>query len=313
MRLTGKASADPIPPQPIPMVNNNRAPAPPITIMKRVSSTEPTMRSSDMLKTAEQAMQRGDLDTAEHWLDRLEKAKAADDEDLEDDWSEPANAKADGNNASNDDEDDYEDDYEDEDEDDALTKAERFADHVNMTAAVRPSRSARARGYDSQGDTYRTGISPTVTQPKRHKFDSRVEFVQERDQCTRNEAQTRARQEFPSTFADYQNHVARQRTSAQHVLRGGHFIGKRGPTFEDLVSAEIRKGCNMEIASQRVAQAHGFRALDTRMLAKGESIVDRFQKRVDAVMYEEGISAEDAMRKVRRASPHLFRMMQSLG
>jgi hypothetical protein len=51
------------------------------------------------------------------------------------------------------------------------------------------------------------------------------------------------------------------------MVRGWHRVGKSAPTsYEDLVSEQIAKGCSYEIAQQRVAQAHGFRALDTRIM-----------------------------------------------
>jgi hypothetical protein len=273
-----------------------------------------------LIKSAEAAMRNGDIDTAEGLVNRVMRKQAA--ADAEDEYDDPSNpsldASDDGDNPEDDPEDDdegiYEDD-EDDEEDPAVIKAEAFVhDHKNMTASVRPRASARARGYTSQSDTYQTGVTPTVGEPKRHKFDARVEYVQDRDGCSKTEAMSRARQEFPETYRTYQDDLARQRTSAQRIVRGQHFLGKRrSTTYEDLVSAEIRKGCNMEVASQRVAQQHGFGAMRNRMFAKGaENVVSRFQKRVDQIAYEDNCGLDEATRKARIENPRLFRAMQSV-
>jgi hypothetical protein len=95
------------------------------------------------------------------------------------------------------------------------------------------------------------------------------------------------------------------------MVRGWDKVGKNSgsETFESLVSEQMVKGCNMEVASQRVAQLHGYEATRNSMY-KGESkLSDRFQKRVDALIAE-GYSGEDACRIIRKADPTLFRAMQ---
>jgi hypothetical protein len=265
-----------------------------------------------IIKSAEAAMARGDLDRAEALVNSVMRKQAADDEDegMEDTWSEHADAESDGNNASLDDdeeESDFEDDENDDEDDPAVIKAEAFvANHRNMSDTV-------SRGHHPE--TYRTGISPTVSQPQRHKFDARVEYIADRDSCSKTEAMSRARQEYPETYSNYQQHLARQRTSAQHVVRGGHFIGKRTPTtYEDLVSAEIRKGCSHEIAGQRVAQQHGFAAMRTRStFAKAaDTISDRFNKRVDQIAFEDGCGLDEATRRARIENPRLYAALRSI-
>src|SRR5262249_4287561 len=147
---------------------------------------------------------------------------------VDDDWS-----------AASDEVDDEDDDDGDGDE---IEKAsdpanqDRGDDHQNMG----PVRFDR----EHLPTTYPLDMNRTVAKPARHKFDSRVDQVQERDNCSRNEAMSRARNEFPETYQDYQRHIARHSTQAQRVLHGGHFVGKSGPsTYDDLVAAEMRKGC----------------------------------------------------------------------
>ena len=74
------------------------------------------------------------------------------------------------------------------------------------------------------------------------------------------------------------------------------------------MSEQIAKGCNMEVASQRVAQLHGYEATRNSMY-KGESkLADRFQKKVDALIAD-GFSGTEACSIIRKSEPLLYRAM----
>jgi hypothetical protein len=262
-----------------------------------MSTTEEIER---LVKAAESAAERGDLDSAERYMDTaLAKAKKATNNNIEDDWSEEADSEADGNNASLDDGDNNDGDYED-DEDDEEDGGWRRASRVQSEAAKRADPAGSlGRGDDHQNmgpvsfdrthrpTTHPLDAWPTTAKPERHKFDARVDFVQDRDGVSRTEAMSRARNEFFETYQDYQNHLAQQSTSAQRVRRGGHFLGKSAPTtYEDLVSTEMRKGVTMEVAGQRVMQQHGSAALRNRMFknyrSMEEQLIEKAQEIIDA-------------------------------
>jgi hypothetical protein len=246
------------------------------------------------------------------------KRAAADDGDP-DDWSEPADASADGNNASDDD--DNGEDGDDDDDDEEMDKLLRIAKddhdiiarHINMSNSVRTNRHPRA-SYDQSGDAYHTGYMPPPEGPgKRHKFLARIDYIKDRDGVSRTEAQSRARTEFPETYVSFQRHLANRSLRQQALHRGHNFIGKAAPdTFQDLCAAELKKSAGSlthEMAAQRVAQQYGFRAFDNEMY-KGESkLTERFEKRVNRLIAE-GYDGETACRLVRQADPLLFKAMQ---
>jgi hypothetical protein len=261
-------------------------------------------KSVTLLKREEHPMRSSDLDRLESEADslirKISHALGEDDDDddatVEDNWSEHADAKAKGNNAS------LDDDDEDDDEPDIwnlhLTKDERYLD--------------RGRGHRNMGpvrinerfppDPHQLGFVDVVGEGKRHKFDARVDLVAERDGVSRNVAMSRARQEFPESYADYQMWLAEQPTNAQHMRRSGYGVAKRAPTtFEDLVTQEMRKGVNMEIAAQRVMQTHGSAALRSRALGPRSDparITKRLTQRIDELRAD-GLTGCEALRKLR--------------
>jgi hypothetical protein len=273
----------------------------------------------DLLDAAEAALAKGDIDTAESLVgSALKKAKqAADDEDdtddtdtdtddaddtgdtddgdFEDDWSEPATSKT--RKALRD-----------------LSKVSSFGEkyvnggdgHVNMSHNV---------GHRHHPETYPTGVASATGARTRTKFDALVEHVRGRDNVSRSEAMTRARQEFPRAFQSHlEHHASLDTTSAKLSRHERNPVGKRagGPTFEELVSAEMAKGCNFEIAGQRVCQMHGFRAMDNRSsLAKSsERIADRWEAAVYKLADDYDISLDEACRELRKRDPALFRALQ---
>jgi hypothetical protein len=133
-----------------------------------------------------------------------------------------------------------------------------------------------------------------------HKFESLAAKIKNDRGVPLSEAMAQARQEYPDTYRDYQ--------------RWHETLGKRGPTtYEDLVNAEMAKGCNREVASQRVAQLRGFPALDHRNMAKTEATAivaeDQLMKAAQEVWEDTSLSRCEALREARKSNPGLYRRM----
>jgi hypothetical protein len=113
-----------------------------------------------------------------------------------------------------------------------------------------------------------------------------------------------ARQHYPDVYRSYQGHTNNSDTS------------KRAPTsFDDLVAQEMKKGVTAEIAGQRIAQLHGFRAFDhgSRITKRRGDLLYEFQKRVDEIMYADGVDATEATRRARQEDARLFSALQRAG
>jgi hypothetical protein len=118
----------------------------------------------------------------------------------------------------------------------------------------------------------------------------------------KSQAMALARQQFPELYRNY--------------VGSASFLGKAAPTtFEGLVAEQMMKGCSTyEQAAQRVAQAHGFRALDARDMTKREAVSvlaeNELMKRAGTLL-EDGSAASrtDALRAARQAHPRLYQRM----
>jgi hypothetical protein len=195
----------------------------------------------------------------------------------------------------------------DDDEDDlgkrSINEYLREHDSANRPGALEHST------HHSGGHTTTAAVRAAAP----HKFDALVSHIQERDNCSRALALSRARQEHPDAYRAYQDFVASSPDSEQYSRR---LIGKRGPlTYEDLCQIEMRKGVNAEVAAQRIAQAHGFRALDYRSLSKAaaSSILaeDALLKTANDIWSDDPTASRtDALRQARLASPSSYRRMQ---
>jgi hypothetical protein len=64
-------------------------------------------------------------------------------------------------------------------------------------------------------DPRQTLVWPGTAAPTKHKFDSRVESVEQRDGCSKTTAMQHAPQEFPDTYACYQRWHSSSMTSKQ--------------------------------------------------------------------------------------------------
>jgi hypothetical protein len=80
-------------------------------------------------------------------------------------------------------------------------------------------------------------------------------------------------------------------------------------TSEDLVSEQMMKGCNYEVAAQRVMQLHGSAAVRHRAII--DDIEDQCHKRAEDIWYDDPeLSRTEALRKARLANPRLFAALQ---
>jgi hypothetical protein len=257
------------------------------------------------LDSAEAALAKGDISTAEDIvasvLRKASKAKAADD-----DYEDVSNPSLDSDDDDDGDSDEDSDGDDQDEDDDDVSKA--WHEHSTSHSPAR-MRTSHVRVH--QPETYRVSATPQPEGPgKRHRFMSRVDHIRDRDGVSRTEAMSRARQEFPETYTDYQDHLSRRSTGRQHMVRGHNLIGKSASTsYEALVAEQIAKGCNAEIAAQRVCQMYGFRALDSQIY-KGQNIMDRWQAKVEKLADDYGLSLDDACRELRRADPLLFKALQ---
>ena len=103
--------------------------------------------------------------------------------------------------------------------------------------------------HEHQPTTRRLEVSSATRAARPHEFDAKVAFVMDRDAVSKNEAMATARREYPDVYQAYQGFQASSPTNEQATRRGNYKIGKSTSpiTYEDLVSDEMRKGCNMEV------------------------------------------------------------------
>lgn len=109
--------------------------------------------------------------------------------------------------------------------------------------------------------------------------------------------------QFPDVFRSYQQHLAPTSNNYR----------KRSPAiFEDLVSQEMRKGCNMEVAAQRVAQAYGSTALSNRMFKRTYAVENQFRDAAEEIYRSENCSRTEALRKARQEKPTFYKALRSV-
>jgi hypothetical protein len=303
------APRDP-PPDAVPQyLLNKRAPSQP---------KEPAMASfSDLIASAHALMSKrspssADLETALDALQRadaiVDKAKAraavADDED---DFESPSDTTGNGF--------DEEDDDEEEDGGVKTKKADYSYSLPHYGGTASPQTPAGpGSGPHQSADPYATDSWSTAGTPSKTSFDDRVDMVMARDQVTRSSAMTRARNEFPADYQRHQASLVAGSTRDSHARRSASQATKAAPTFyEDLVAEQMAKGCNYEMAAQRVCQAHGYDAFNNRMLAKGSQDIEaRFRKIVKSLAYEHDLGLEEATRLARKRNPHLYWALNSV-
>jgi hypothetical protein len=189
------------------------------------------------------------------------------------------------------------------------------AAHEHSTSGA-PTRMRGQHVRVQRPETYRLSAAPQPQgRTKRHRFESRVEHIKQRDNVSKTEAMSRARVEHPVLYTEYQGWLADRSVSRQHMSRGWDRVGKRGgsETFEEMVSDQIiRKGVTAEVGAQRIANLYGYPATrdDNRLFkSSGESIVKRFQAEVAKIMDEDGCDATEATRLARIENPVLYKAL----
>jgi len=123
-------------------------------------------------------------------------------------------------------------------------------------------------------------------------FQDVVEYVQERDHCSRSAALTKARQEAPEIFQAWQDGPRPNRD------------------FDKLVRAEIAKGCSPAVAAQRVGLMHP--DLTATAVNKFEKKRDSaFDDVVEKIAKAEKVSRSEAMVRARKRNPKAFAAYQA--
>jgi hypothetical protein len=297
----------------VPAVNPAGGRAPPLTIAKRYTPPKEAGMSTfnDLLKAATVLTDNDDLEGANRALNKAERmiAKAYDDDDEEDEnnFDSPSDPSGDD---------------EDEDDDDNGNGLKKWStdysyDGYGGTAAPRQPTTTR-QGLPQVGDTYNVSTTATTAVPLRSRFDSRVDFICQRDGVSRSVAMTRARTEFPTDYVQHQSYIAESPTNEQVMQRFpvGSQSNKRAPAdYESLCAEQIAKGCSPTLAAQRVCQLYGYPAFNNRAmsaLAKGQDIETRFRRIAKRIADEEGLPLEEATRKARLRNPSLFKALQSV-
>jgi hypothetical protein len=156
----------------------------------------------------------------------------------------------------------------------------------------------------SNDRTQRPGELPVSDHFKqRHKFEALTDKIKNEEGVPKSQALSLARVRYPEIYNHY-------------VGSGAGKYFKRGPTtFEDLVNVEMAKGCNYEIAAQRVMQLHGANALHYRTInkraARAEDAEGELIKRADDIWCDDpGMDRCEALRKARQENPRLFKALQ---
>jgi hypothetical protein len=273
----------------------------PTTILKRVAKpmkeTTPMNNLAQLQHDAERAINEG-RDDAEFLLSKFEKAvrhrvtvTSHDDGDQEDDWSEPANARASGNNAS--DEDDDEEDNGDEqeepdDDDDEEDQPVRKAGFPYGTSNLGGSgRSGMYPGLGSNTGVYPETQTNTPTTPK---FLIRADRIRLRDGTSRNAALQQAKKEHPQDFAAFQQWRDKSPSVAKAANGGFDPLQPRGKTSTH--------------------SPHPYRTA-TWAATQAPKRSPEWDDFVDSIVERDGGTRTSAMQTARRERPDLYARYQA--
>jgi hypothetical protein len=148
-------------------------------------------------------------------------------------------------------------------------------------------------GLDAPASTLRT-TPPGKDKSNKHRFETMVDMIARRDGVPKSVAASRAREEFPDLFDDYQNSVG---------------VSK---SYSDLVAAEIRKGCSPVVAAQRVATLYPAAARENIVKSAASPSVAEFMARVDEIKKDRGLSRTAAMSAARCEHPDLYERFENV-
>jgi hypothetical protein len=119
-------------------------------------------------------------------------------------------------------------------------------------------------------------------------YEQTVAEIRKRDNCSRTDALAKARKENPTAFAAY-------------------CAGPTNNDFAALVEAEIAKGAPASVAAQRVALRNPDLAASVIEKAKHP-----FEKVVDNIMAQDGVTRSVAMTRARKKEPVKFAAYQEV-
>jgi hypothetical protein len=133
---------------------------------------------------------------------------------------------------------------------------------------------------------------------QKHKFEALVDHVKNEQGIPKSQAMAYARQTYPDVYRSY--------------LTNSEATAKRAP--DDPVEAEMMaKGVTREVAMQRLAQLHGFRAFDnsrvSKRVARAEDAENALLKVAEEVWLDNDIDRCSALRKARLDNPRLHRVL----
>jgi hypothetical protein len=194
---------------------------------------------------------------------------------VDDTWSEAADAKAKGNNASLDDG-EYDGEYDDDDDE------EEDVGKRSVNEYLRENSEADRPG----------SLKSSTHSHKPHKFEALVTAISNTEGVPRSYAMSLARQRHPDDYDDYVN--------------GGR-VSKRA---DDLIEMEIRKGFSPELAKIRVANLYGFRAFDHDHVSFAKGCLYEFADAAADIYENSGLDRCESLRKARLSNPRLFKAMQ---
>jgi hypothetical protein len=264
-------------------------------------------------------IEKGELDSAEELLDKVEhiaKAQQAADE---------ADDDEDDNDGTDDDADEEEEDDSDEDD---VSKSFR---ENNITYP-------RDDLTDAMNEHRRVEHPQTATHATWHRFMERARTIAARDACPMHVAMQRARGEMgadhvaelrqpisavkklglPKTpplypESDLQDELAssgrdKKKTHRRRIRRHDQQVKKM--THEDAVATEIAKGCSRELAEQRVMYQYGNTLPRSSIIKGADTVTTRFMKRCDDIMIRDDCSRTEAMQKARQENEAEFEIFQ---
>jgi hypothetical protein len=272
------------------------------TIATRLAKAEPdpnlVVAQNELkyvLSEIDELIAQGSIDKAEALMEKVEsklrttKKPVTCDADCEDDdWCGPGGPD------------------DDDDEDDKSSRVKKLG--PRMTKPRYPGDASHEGLHYPEDDlTDAMGANRQVEQPEisfhaggRTRFDDHVDEVKSRDGVSHLEAMRRARRERPGLFRSSQGRATITKSSSS--------------TYESLVAEQMAKGCNEEVASQRVMQQYGaaaFASSPSPFAKRAESAESRLQDRAYEIAGATGLPMEVALRKARLEQPYLVQAMNT--
>jgi len=179
---------------------------------------------------------------------------------------------------------------------DQLSALETQLDKLEETVLKRPVRAPSyasedpgPAGYDDLRDDAEAEADAD-DDDNEESLDDFARKIASREKVSRTEALTRARLRRPDLLSDP--------------------VTKSAASYDELLKAEIKKGCLREAAAARVALLYPEAA--KAQIAKSESDVSAFMRNVDQTMRACGCSRTVAMQKVRKEAPEAFDRFQNV-